>query len=533
MPLKDFKVRRALSGLLADRSITQRRLAATLIVLFFISLVPLYVAALYNYPADDDFTFIYPVAQAWTSTHSLFAVCRAIGENVRDMYLTWNGYFAHFVFISASPMIFNIKLYFLSNWFALTAICLSVGYVLKPLTVGIFKASKPAFWIAYTAVMLLRLQFIPSISEAAYWNSGATYVFTGCMVLFALGLLVKCAMPQSRVQSVYRMALLALCGIYIGGGVLPAALGALLLFSFITLYALIKKLRFRWHSLILLCFYAAAFAVSITAPGNALRQEWFGETHSVSFTVLTAILDSCDFAGNWFSLRLAAMLMLILPVLWNPMRKSPYRFRHPVLVFVILFGAYSATLVPGIYTTFGYDSPRYFNVVYMFFLLFALSGILYAQGALIRLLERKQESRTVKLFLESTENLGQRFSVIYLLVCVVVLAFGGFANTIMNTSSVSAAKTLLSGEAATFRQEMSERQEYIRITDSDVVAVTRLSVRPYIFKEDKLPFQGIYGPVRYMKWYFELFQEPEQAQEDTSAAPVSRLPANGAAAIGV
>ncbi len=525
------KSRKALSALLADRSISQRRLAAVLILLLIVSLIPLYIVALYNYPADDDFCFIYPIAAAWTGTHSLSAVVKAIAENVKEMYLTWNGYFAHFVFISANPMIFNIKLYFLSNWFVLTTICLSVGYVLKNLVVGIFKASRPAFWIVYTAVLLLGLQFIPSISEAVYWNSGATYVFSGCMVLLALGLLVKCGMPQSRAQSVYRSILLALCGIYIGGGVFPTALSAMVLFSFITLYALIQKLRFRWHSLVLFCFCAAAFAVSVAAPGNALRQEWFGETHNVSFTVFTAILDSCDFAGQWFSLRLLAMLMLILPVLWNPMRKSPYRFRHPVLVFVILFGTYAATLVPGIYTTFGYDSPRYFNAVYLFFLLFALSGILYAQGALIRLLERKRESRAAKLFLESTENLGQRFSAVYLLVCVIVLAFGGFANTIMNTSSVSAAKTLLSGEAPTFRQEMSERQEYIRVTDSDVVAVTRLSVRPYVFKEDKLPFQGIYGPVRYMKWYFELFYEPEPAQEETGGAPVARLPAQGAAAI--
>ena len=34
------------------------------------------------------------------------------------------------------------------------------------------------------------------------------------------------------------------------------------------------------------------------------------------------------------------------------------------------------------------------------------------------------------------------------------------------------------GEAAQFRQEMAERQEYIRVTDSDVVAVQPLSVQP-------------------------------------------------------
>jgi hypothetical protein len=75
----------------------------------------------------------------------------------------------------------------------------------------------------------------------------------------------------------------------------------------------------------------------------------------------------------------------------------------------------------------------------------------------------------------------------------------------MNTSSVSAIKSLVTGEAARFHEEMMERQEYIRLTDSDVVAVKPLKNQPYVFKEDRLPWQGIYGRVRYMKWYFELF----------------------------
>ena len=79
----------------------------------------------------------------------------------------------------------------------------------------------------------------------------------------------------------------------------------------------------------------------------------------------------------------------------------------------------------------------------------------------------------------------------------------------MNTSSVSALKSLLTGEAKQFHEEMKVRQEYIRVTDSDVVAVQPLSVAPYVFKNDRLPWQGIYGRVRYMKWYFELFYNAE------------------------
>ena len=62
-------------------------------------------------------------------------------------------------------------------------------------------------------------------------------------------------------------------------------------------------------------------------------------------------------------------------------------------------------------------------------------------------------------------------------------------------------RLLLAGQGA----EMAVRQEYIRVTDSDEVDVPALSGQPYVFKYDRLPLQGIYGTVRYMRMYFELF----------------------------
>lgn len=93
---------------------------------------------------------------------------------------------------------------------------------------------------------------------------------------------------------------------------------------------------------------------------------------------------------------------------------------------------------------------------------------------------------------------------------ILLTGFGAFDFTITNTSSLNAAKCLLNGDAARFREEMAERQEYIRVTDSDSVQVKPLDSQPYVFKYDRLPFQGIYGRVRYMKMYFELFYNAAQ-----------------------
>lgn len=225
------------------------------------------------------------------------------------------------------------------------------------------------------------------------------------------------------------------------------------------------------------------------------------------------MLDSFDLTGGWITPQLLAMLMLVVPALWRPLRDSAFSFRHPLWVAVMLYGLFSASLAPSIYTGFGYKTGRYMNALYLYFLLFAFGSVIYAEGWLIRRLERAQ-SESAGHLLQAAKNLGARFSALYLAIAVALTTLGGFAFTIMNTSSVSAAKSLVTGEAAQFREEMAVRQEYVRVTDSDVVDVKPLSGQPYVFKTDRLPWQGIYGRVRYMKWYFELFYNAEH-----SAAP--------------
>ena len=49
---------------LTEKSFSQKQFALICRIIFWASLVPLIVIALYNYPADDDFGFVLPAATA-------------------------------------------------------------------------------------------------------------------------------------------------------------------------------------------------------------------------------------------------------------------------------------------------------------------------------------------------------------------------------------------------------------------------------------------------------------------------------------
>lgn len=498
--------------------LNEKTLAKLMAAVFFCSLIPLIAIALYNYPADDDFGFVLPAATAWVNTGSLWEVAKAIWQKTCDTYMTWQGNFASTAYFAITPIIFNIDLYFLSNWFTLALLCLSTGYLLKGALCVHLHVKRPTFWIVYVALVTLMLQFMPDIGYSIYWHNGGTYTLTVCFLMLLLGLLLRTLVPQSHLRGAARAVLAALCAFILGGSFYGPMLGAFVMLVLLTFTLFIERRKPRplpiafWASL---TAFAAALIISLLAPGNALRQERTGDgtANGALFTIVTAVLDSFDLTGRWITPQLLAMLMLVVPALWRPLRDSSFSFRHPLWTAVMLYGLFSASLAPGIYTGYGYDTSRYVDALYLYFLLFAFGSVVYAEGWLIRRLEGASGESAAHL-LEAARNLGTRFSAIYLAVVIALTALGGFAFTIMNTSSVSAAKSLLTGEAARFREEMTDRQEYIRVTDSDVVDVKPLSGQPYVFKNDRLPWQGIYGRVRYMKWYFELFYNAEHPQTD-------------------
>lgn len=495
----------------ADQKLTQRQLANGMVILLVVMLIPLLWIAVYNYPADDDFGYVLPVAQAWLDTGSLWQMLKAVAYRSYQTFMGWQGYFVSNAFFCLNPMVFDIRLYFLGTWFVLALLCLSVAYLIKGFT-GVLRASSSVFWIFYTACMVLILQFMPSISTGIYWYNSAQYTTTVCILFINLGLLLRGMQPgQSRGCRIRQSICAGLCGFLLGGSFYAPALGGIVLLAFATAVVMRKRADNRLQCCLSLGLAVVALGISLMSPGNAVRQGGIGTGQSLPplQTIMTAVFDGFDMVGKWITPQLLASLMLICPVLWHPLKDSPFRFQHPLLVMVALYGTLSASLVPGIYTGFGYDTGRYLNVVYFYFLLFTIGCVVYGEGWLIRRLEQSGKNA----LLEAAQPLGQRFTAVYLVVVLALTTLGGFANTIMNIPSISAAKSIISGEAAAFLSEMQERQEYMRVTPSEETVVEPLSSQPNVFKKDTVPFQGIYGKRLYMKRYFEAFVQSQQNVE--------------------
>jgi len=481
--------------------VSQKTLATLSVLLIVAMLLPLIVIALYNYPGDDDFNFTLPATQAWAQSGSLWEVLKAIVQKTRTIYAEWQGYFVSTFFFGLTPMIFDIDLYFISNWIILAIICLATAYCVKSITQVVLKGNRCHFWISYALILALILQWMPSIGDSVYWHNGGMYTVATFTLVALIGLLLRSNSEQTVARSIWRGICAALLGFMIGGSFLGPMLGAGVFLFLYTLRSLFLRSRNRIFSIVALIFFAISMLFNVLCPGNALRQEWVETTITPLMSVITAILDSFDLVGQWTDLKIIGILMILTPLLWKPLKESSYPFKHSFLVFVGLYGLFSSSLVPSIYTGFGMPY-RYLNSIYFYYLIMVIGSVLYFEGALIRFVEKRQAANG-NVTMMGGYQLGEGFMVGYLIVCLILVGFGCFGTTIMNTSSISATKSLVTGEAVAFHDEILQREQYIFETDSDVTQILPLTNKPYVFKEDKLPWQGIYGPVRYMKWTFE------------------------------
>ena len=107
---------------------TVRRCSRACIALLIISAIPLLVAAFYNHPCNDDFTFGLLTKAAWERTHSLWEVLKAAIEQARITWHDWQGTWAAIVIFALQPAIFGEGWYAASTFLLLGALISSVFY---------------------------------------------------------------------------------------------------------------------------------------------------------------------------------------------------------------------------------------------------------------------------------------------------------------------------------------------------------------------------------------------------------------------
>lgn len=504
---------------------------------FIISLIPLVVIAFFNHPSADDFSFSQLPAHTWEQTHSISQTLQASIDKIEQMYNTWQGSFSAMFLMTLQPGIWG------ENYYCITTILILASFIFASMLFFYtvlrkwLKLERHFYLIIGLILTAACIQFVPSPVQAFYWYNGSIYyTFFYALDLIAVSLLFLGNFAVKKWSRILCWVISPLLFFIIGGGNYVSALITMIVTLLITVYSFWKKKSLRWISLICMVLCGTAFAISALAPGNAVRQDALGETMSPVSAIIASFVSAFNNFGAWTTSPILILFLFLSPFLYIAASKTSCSFKMPLLWIGLAFCIFAAHFTPTLYTTQAPSAGRITNIIFYFYILFMAFSIFYVSGWIhkklshatnkaedsaeeslnnpaateksvlkntgapdtdadaaasitgVQALEEKPvfEEKS-DIIISSITAVSKKCTVGILIIFILLFGLTVFGQKgFKSLASYSAARSLISGEAAVYKAEQEERLQILNNPD-----IKNAVLKPFTRKPAVLFFNDI------------------------------------------
>ena len=466
-----------------------RRIGLSLSVLYGILMFPLLWIAKYNHMCADDFGYGEKVHLAWLETGSIFEVIKTAAKVAVDYYDWWQGTFSSLFLMALQPGVFGERFYFLGALFLFAVFHAAVIYLVYTIVCKIMGADKGLGAVLTVVLLVVMIQRMDSPVGAFYfYNAGVHYIFMASILLFLVALQLRVLVEKKRRKCIFYCLMQVALGVILGGGNYITAFFYLLLS--VTYFAICawKREKKALYALPGFLAEAAAFAVSAMAPGNAVRQEQSNGLGAFE-AILLSFRSSLEYMNGHIDLITVLVLLLMLPVLWEIVRKTRFSFPLPGVVIGYTYCLYAAIFTPTCFAMGGPGPGRCRNMysVFLVLTLFFLEG--YVLGWLSKRITVEERGAALPAALAG--------GVICCFIAGLVLVQD--PNAFM---SLSAAKSMWYKEAQLYHVIHLEREAQLKESEGKRVEIRSCQVKPYLlYFDDIVEDPKDWRNVAMAKWY--------------------------------
>lgn len=471
-------------------SISKKILAVLLVVAFVVSMIPIIVASFYSVPLADDYNFGYYTHKSFVEGTSF--IDALIKTNV-EYYKTWQGFFSSTSYAALQPFTMNIGLYFISNLIVIFSLAVGLLYLSKALLMNLMKLKVWDYLLITIPIVMCAFQFLPSISEGFYWMDGSLTVFRTSITFFIAGFTINYHLSTKKKSKILYIILVVLFELMIFGGGLANYLTVLLVSVLFFIYCLKKHYSVYKLLIVIMAIYTLGMIISLVAPGNTTRLEgdFTGRSFSLVSAVAVALFSSLVQFGKSFCTHYVAVMLFVSVVFFGYAKKSDFRFKNPLLVFLFAYAVYAARMSVQLYTAGYLGSPRQMNEYFLTFIIATSVSILYFIGWL---------SKRV------TSNKGicseKKVSVILLIMVLFLFGTSVLGYGAKNLASISTGLSLYRGELKQYKSEMLERVTMYENGKNQDVVVKPLSSYPACFQKESVSEDSDYWINRSIAEYY-------------------------------
>lgn len=483
------------------------------LVLFFLSLIPIFIIAFYNHPAADDYASSLVVHQAWRNSGSIITTFGVAFSKVLDIYQTWSGLFASMLWTVLQPGLFAEKYYGISAIVVTIIFVTGMYYFGRVCLQNYCKVSAELSNCIIVPCIFSAYHCMPNPNEGIFWHAGAVnYTLAFGFMMMLLGLVLSIMQEQNKKYIIWKSVWASILSICVGGGNLISALISTILLIFAAWIWLIcqkenssishKKMKI-YAIFVPLIFQLISFGISLIAPGNQIRM---GSVQG--FSAPKAILVSFYYALNdplekWLTWPVVVLLCIAIPFMWSAVGDCEYSFKHPILVSLLIYSVFSATFTPSLYAQGTLDAGRLLDICFYFWILAVYCCVFYILGWW-----RKQGSYSRKE--SSCLSLEQKNYLIVILLFWMI----GSAFTIKIEDHVYVGSTavisLLNGQAKEYLNTHKERLHMLQNEENQRCLLPSFENPPYL-----LDFQDITNnPDDWLNQVVAQYYEKEQVWHD-------------------
>lgn len=424
--------------------LTYRNLALLALLALAVSLLPLLAISVYDHPCTDDYNYGAYAAKA-VREGGLWSAFPAAWRKTAETYQNWQGTFSAVYLMSLHPAVFGEGFYFLTPFLMLGSLISSTFFFLQTVLGKLFGAPRHAWVLAGCGAAFFSVQLAPSAFEGFFWYNGAlfyTFFYSVSLCLCALVL----RMLRSPRPAVSTLVLAAFLAFFTGGGNYSTALLTCLLLALAAFWALFKKKppRVRLGTLLCLGLEAAAFLISVAAPGNAVRQALLPNHPGPVEAVGKALLAAARLALENTDLPMVLLLAALAPVLYPCAKKLAFSFPCPVLAPVAAVCLIGVEMTPPLYAMGHTGAQRMLDMYHYTYCLMALAVEFYLLGWLAH---RGKGKAAWNIHFPAASLWAA------VLLCAALLCGPG----LRDMNGVSALRSLKNGEAQAYHRQMAER----------------------------------------------------------------------------
>lgn len=457
---------------------TEFKIAVLFILLFLASLVPLMLLSKYNYPCADDFGFSAYSHIAWENSHSIIQVLKGAWNTTIERWWGWQGTFSSIFVMALQPAIWGEAGYSLVPWIMIGAMSISTLFFFNIVLRKILEVRTPIYISISMIYLFFAVQCMIDKTQGFFWYNGAThYMLPHCAALFLIGLLLQILI--NPVPKKYTFFLACVIAFLVGGSNYITGLTVLILFLTALLLLLYHKNKRNFYVLTVpFLFFILAFLLNTLAPGNSVRQEEMMIRPGIIKSILLSFYYSTEYITNtWFDWTYLIFLLFLIPFIWEIVKTAGKRFsfRAPLLVLIYSYCLISSMFTPSLFATGEAGGGRIFNIIFLDFLLLVIGNMFYFLGWLYNHIPQLQTL--------SESCLEQREIKFYFLGLFCLTAFIAILYIKVNPNyftTPSAVSSLISGEAAAYGKEASERTELLHASLKDDLSIKLFTVHPYL-----------------------------------------------------